>query len=139
MIINKGVSNNVTNSRETIQRIKILEYLRSVHTHPTAETVYKNVKKKIPTITLATVYRNLNVLAENFKILRLEINKEYHYDGDIRKHQHCVCRKCGKIIDIFREDIDEYALENIDKEKFNAQNVQVTYYGTCKKCGGKQK
>jgi len=51
------------------------------------------LKKILPTITLATTYRNLNILASDSEILRLEINNEYHYDADISKHQHCFCKK----------------------------------------------
>ena len=83
--------------RQTIQRIKILEYLEGVKTHPTAETIYREVKKELPTITLATVYRNLNLLADEGKIVKLEINNEYHFDADRSNHQHGVCKKCGKI------------------------------------------
>jgi Fe2+ or Zn2+ uptake regulation protein len=113
--------------RQTIQKLKILEFLRSVKSHPTAEIVYNHVKKELPMITLATVYRNLNNLAQDKEILRLEINGEYHYDADISKHQHCFCHECGKVIDDFSES-----------KKVNDFNVeQVTFYGTCKKCGVK--
>ncbi len=135
MSINKGV----VKKRETIQKIKIFEYLRNVKIHPTAETIYKHVKKEISTITLATVYRNLNLMAENFEILRFEVNKKYHYDANLQKHQHCICRKCGKITDVFKKKISDYALKNLDNTEFNAEEVQVLYYGTCKKCGGKTK
>ena len=72
-------------TRNTIQRIKIMKYLKSVKTHPTAEMVYNAVVKEIPSITLATVYRNLHNLANKGKILMFEFNKEYF-------------RKKGKII-----------------------------------------
>ncbi len=134
MIINK----KILKTRNTIQKIKILNFLKSVKIHPTAETVYKQVKKSIPTITLATVYRNLNQLANNSEILRLEINKEYHYDADINKHQHFVCKNCGKITDVFNKSVSEYALKKINNPNLNIENVQVTYYGTCKQCGGKK-
>jgi Fe2+ or Zn2+ uptake regulation protein len=135
MVINKQVSKQ----RNTIQKIKILNFLRSVKTHPTAETVYKHVKKSLPTITLATVYRNLNQLAKNSAILRLEINKEYHYDADISYHQHFVCKQCGKIIDVFNKKVSEYALKKVNNPNLNIETVQVTYYGTCSKCGGNKK
>ena len=85
--------------RNTNQRLKILEYLKCVKTHPTAEQVYNDLRKDMPAISLATVYRNLHLLAEQKEVLRLEINNEYHFDGDSCRHQHCVCKKCGKIID----------------------------------------
>ena len=57
--------------RQTIQKLKIMQHLHSVKTHPSAEMVYNAVKEEVPTITLATVYRNLNSLANAGKILKL--------------------------------------------------------------------
>ena len=118
--------------RLTVQKLKILEYLRSVKTHPTAEIIYDAVKKQVPTITLATVYRNLNLLANEGEILRLEMGNEFHFDADIGRHQHCVCRKCGKIYDVFQKEISKYAMEKINYDGFNPTNVQVIFYGYCK-------
>jgi Fe2+ or Zn2+ uptake regulation protein len=120
--------------RNTNQKLKVLEHLRSVKTHPTAEQVYIEVRKDLPAITLATVYRNLNQMAERREILRLEINKEYHYDGDTCCHQHCVCNKCGKIIDLFQENISKNALKKLDCKEFNAECVIVIFNGVCKGC-----
>jgi len=121
-------------TRMTSQRIKILDYLKGVHTHPNAEDVYEHVKKDLPSITLATVYRNLNLLAEQGEILKLEINNEFRFDADMCYHQHCVCRKCGKIVDIFNKKISEYALKNFKSKEFNADCVNVIFKGLCKKC-----
>ena len=124
----------MTNTRMTSQRIKILEYLKSVKTHPNAEDVYEHVKKDLPSITLATVYRNLNLLAEQGELLKLEINNEFRFDADMCYHQHCVCRKCGKIVDVFNKKISEYALKNFESKEFKASCVTVIFKGLCKKC-----
>jgi len=129
MVINK----NCLKERQTIQKTKILEYLCSVTSHPNAETIYNHVKKVIPSITLATVYRNLNLLAKNKKILKLEINNEFRFDGDLSHHQHCICKKCGRISDGFNKKINEYALKNLNNN-FKIDQVQIYYYGTCKNC-----
>lgn len=118
----------------TNQRLKIIEHLKSVHTHPTAEMVYKEVKKELPAITLATVYRNLNLLTEQHKILRLEINSEYRFDGDITCHQHCFCDKCKNFSDLFQEEISKYALNKIKTNKFKADSVNILFNGICKNC-----
>lgn len=120
-------------TRITNQRLKVFEYLKGVKTHPTAETVYNAVVEKLPAITLATVYRNLNLMADRGEILRLEINNEYRYDADISYHQHCVCRKCGKIIDLFQKEISKYALGKIKIDSFIPSSVNVIFYGHCKK------
>jgi len=124
----------MANTRLTNQRIKILEHLKSVKTHPTAEMVYDTVVKGLPAITLATVYRNLNLLADRREILRLEINNEYRYDADLSFHQHCVCKKCGKIVDLFQKEISKYALDKIKTADFEPSSVNVIFYGICKGC-----
>lgn len=123
-------------TRTTNQRLKILEYLKSVKTHPTAETVYKAVRKQLPNITLATVYRNLNCLAEQGKIQRFEVNSVSHFDGDVSFHQHCVCRKCGMIQDIFKDTIIRDALKKINLKGFEPKSMNIIIYGICRKCKG---
>jgi len=126
MIINKA--------RMTLQKKEILNFLRSTKIHPTAEEVYLNVKHKLPKITLATVYRNLNLLAENNSILRFEIKGGFHFDFDISKHQHFVCDSCGIIYDVYQEEVSNYALNNI--KGFSPNGVQIIYKGICNKCQG---
>ncbi|MBL7050796.1 transcriptional repressor [Candidatus Woesearchaeota archaeon] len=120
--------------KNTYQRLKILEHLKSVKTHPTAEQVYNKIKPKISTISLATVHRNLNQMAESNQILKLEVKGQYHFDADLSLHQHFVCSECGKIYDLFQPDISEYALDEIDQNKFQVNNVQVIFNGICSKC-----
>ncbi len=121
-------------TRLTNQRLKILEYLKSVKTHPTAEEVYRDIRTDLPAISLATVYRNLHFLADQGLILKLEINNELHFDGDTCDHQHCVCKKCGRIIDVFQADISKYALEKITLKEFEPLCVCIIFHGICKKC-----
>lgn len=125
-------------TRTTPQKLKIKEYLCSVHTHPTAEMVYTEVKKEIPTITLATVYRNLNNMAERGEVLKLEINNEFRFDGDCQCHQHCVCKRCGKITDLFRKEISRYALGKVQNADFKAESVCIIFHGHCKNCREKE-
>lgn len=124
----------MTLTRNTEQRRKILEFLNSVTSHPTAEEVHKEVKKDFPNMTLATAYRNLNLLAELDQILRLEINKEYRYDADISQHQHLVCNKCGNITDSFFENISNYAMKKLQTANFKPESVTIIFRGTCKEC-----
>jgi Fur family ferric uptake transcriptional regulator len=118
----------------TNQRLKILEHLRIVKTHPTADMVYDAVKKGLPAISLATVYRNLNLLADDGTILKLEIGGEFRFDGDTSSHQHCVCRKCGRITDVFQNEISEYALKKLRIREFIPECVTVIFSGQCKSC-----
>lgn len=116
--------------RITCQKKIILDYLRSVKTHPSAEIVYLAVKKKLPQISRGTVYRNLKNLKEKGRVL--EISSEVsRYDGDISQHSHFFCEKCGKIIDIFQK----ITLPKIKKVKVgDIKNYQAYFYGTCASC-----
>jgi Fe2+ or Zn2+ uptake regulation protein len=114
--------------------MKILNYLYSVKTHPSAETVYNAVKKGLPTISLATVYRNLNLLADEGKILKLEINGEFRFDGDICGHQHCVCNRCGKVLDIMQSEISQYAMKKVKSRYFEPMCVNILFTGLCRSC-----
>jgi len=87
--------------RVTRQRAVILEELRKVATHPTADEVYAMVRQRLPRISLGTVYRNLDLLAERGEILKLEsAGNCKRFDGITRPHQHVHCRKCGRMADI---------------------------------------
>lgn len=124
-------------TRMTNQRIKILEYLQSVKTHPTAEMVYNAVKKDLPALSLGTVYRNLNLLADQGLICRMEVNNEFHFDACTDYHQHCVCKGCGNIFDMYEKDLSEYALKKVKLKEFTPLTVSIMYFGYCIGCKAK--
>jgi Fur family transcriptional regulator, peroxide stress response regulator len=120
--------------RNTFQLNKIQEILINSKSHPNAEMVFNSVKKEIPTITLATVYRNLNKLVLQGKAIKLEVNGEYRFDGDLSEHQHCICNKCNKIIDLFNEKISLNVLKEFNSNEFIAEKTGIFFYGLCIKC-----
>lgn len=124
----------MTETRMTSQRLKIMGYLKGVRSHPTAEEVYIEVKKDLPAITLATVYRNLNLLTKQGKILRIKVKGGYRFDAIVSAHQHCICKKCGEITDIFQEKISNYAMKKIETEHFRPTSVLIIFRGICKDC-----
>lgn len=109
----------------------IWEYLKSVKTHPPAEEVYNQVKKTLPRITLATVYRNLKEMAQQGIIQEIP-DKILRYDGDTSIHAHFICEQCDKIFDIFGKcGLAKPAATKVGKIKKH----QIYFYGICKKCG----
>ncbi len=122
----------ITNKKErlTNQKKVILEYLKSVKTHPSAKEVYSEVKKKLPQISLGTVHRILNQLKEKGEVQKI-LTEVSHFDGDTSYHIHFICQKCKKIFDIFKK----LPILKTKKTKVGeVKSYQIIFYGICKKC-----
>lgn len=125
--------------RNTRQKTLILSALRSVKTHPTADGVYEMLVDTCPDISLATVYRNLNRLAESGIIRRISVNNSPdRFDGDISPHYHLCCDGCGRFDDYFINQRDEILTKNIENESgFSISRQETVFYGLCPKCKNK--
>ncbi len=117
----------------TPQRIAILDYFDNNFDHPTAENVHTDIKKKFPTMSLATVYKTLDTLKEKGYLKELTIDKERkHFDPDTTQHHHLICTKCKKIVDIKKEFPIEIPIG--DHNTFEIINTNIEFYGICPKC-----
>ena len=84
--------------RNTIQRDIVLKAVRSLGNHASADEIYSCVSKDYPSIGKGTVYRNLNILAEEGEIRKVEIPEgPNRFDHSVGKHYHITCIKCGKV------------------------------------------
>ena len=119
----------------TFPRMAIYKILLQYQGHPSAEDIFKEVRKDYPNISLATVYKTLEMLANNqliSKVTHLHDIVRYDFNKDI--HHHLVCIKCKKITDIENEKLNNLPIpENIDKN-FKILNYQVQFDGICKEC-----
>jgi len=121
--------------RMTKQKRVILDVLKATKTHPTADWVYEKVKKKIPNISLGTVYRNLNILKSQGEIIELCYGKGFsRYDGNASEHYHFTCDSCGKVL-----DVETPVATGLDEEVTRMMGVKVErhrleFYGTCGDC-----
>jgi len=117
------------------QRDALLMLLKSVKNHPTADWLYDELRKEFPRISLATVYRNLNLLVETGEIIKLDCNgNAEHYDGNPRNHYHFLCRKCSAIIDVSissDKSLNELVAE---KNTLKIEDHALFFYGLCDKC-----
>lgn len=87
--------------RWTVQRYAVLEYLCEHRDHPTAEEIYRGLRKRLPAISRATVYNTLELLKEHGLVKELVIEKERaRYDFDTSEHVHLKCRVCGRVYDL---------------------------------------
>lgn len=120
--------------RLTSQKQIVLDYLRDVKIHPTAEKVCREVRKKLPRISQGTVYRVLNNFKEKGIIQAFPVAGAVRFDMDTSPHAHFICQKCGRVYDVF--DVcgrcKILAGKKIKVGKINY--FKIYFYGKCKKC-----
>lgn len=125
----------MANLKYSRQREAIKDYLSSTNQHPTADTVYTHVREEFPHISLGTVYRNLNLLADIGEVAKITTpNGGDRFDADISPHYHVLCTKCGKVIDLNMEPLD-----SIDKRAQTCFDGHIDshtalFFGTCRDC-----
>jgi len=123
----------------TYQRIVIYKALSSTKTHPSAEMVYRMVKKEYPSISLATVYKNLETLADHGIIAKVTpLHDLARFDADTNLHHHLVCVHCKKIIDIHDTNLNEIEIEHEKAPGFQVLGYQIQFVGVCNECAVKQ-
>lgn len=128
-----------TQSRMTRQRRIILEELSKACSHPTVDEIYTMVKEKLPNISLGTVYRNLDLLAENNQIIKLETaGSMRRYDANLRPHSHIRCISCGQVYDIPHIDTAKLDLNAEHIHDFSCLQVRVEIDGLCPHCSHKK-
>lgn len=126
--------------KQSNQRSIILKYLQSVKSHPTARQVYDEVKKQLPHISFATVYRNLDYLSSQGLIMELNYaDKANRFDGNPKNHYHFSCQSCGRVEDLgpalsFKQ-IQTLLGPDI-KGKVLGHRLEV--YGLCESCQAKK-
>ncbi len=123
--------------RMSKQRKKILDLVKSGRLgHPTAAEVYDEVRKSMPNISLGTVYRNLNMLADDGDISRVDLGDGCvsRFDCETSEHSHFVCRCCGGIYDAPIGSIEREKLLSAFGEGFEADWANIAFTGYCPKC-----
>ncbi len=121
--------------RLTTQRQIILEELSKVKTHPTASEVYDMVRKRLPRIGLGTVYRNLELMAENGMIVKLEVGgTQKRFDATTDAHYHIRCSCCGRVDDINVPVIDSLVDAAAENSSYQIIGHHIEFTGICSKC-----
>ena len=123
--------------RMTRQRRVILDELRKTDSHPTADEVHRRVRRRLPRISLATVYRNLDVLADSGLIGRVDLaGPARRYDGMLAHHYHVRCAECGCIGDVQPTRATARAALG-GKTDFQILRHRLEFVGLCPTCQGK--
>lgn len=109
----------------THQRLVIYQELQDAHNHPAAEAIYEKIKKKIPSISLATVYKTLETFVEKGLINRVNTSESHmRYDGRLDNHNHMYCTKTGDIVDFSDDQLDEIISKFLKSKKIRNFNLK---------------
>jgi Fur family peroxide stress response transcriptional regulator len=119
----------------TPQRIAIYKALILTDMHPTAEDVFRNVRKNLHSISLDTVNRTLLTLAQIGAAFVVEgTGQPRRFDGGLEDHQHFLCIQCGKVIDFHHEPFDNIQLPSELEGKYEVLRKTVYLEGLCEQC-----
>lgn len=119
--------------RNSKQRDAVFQNLSERYDHPTAEEVYLAVKKTNPSISLATVYRNLRLLESEGKILKISTSDGDRFDGHTHSHCHLTCKRCKRVVDMeLKKSVSpESLVEDTDSA---VTGFELMFFGICPNC-----
>lgn len=121
-------------TRQTRQRDAILEYVSRSEDHPTAAQVYTEVRKVLPRIGFATVYRNLRVLSEDGQLQELRLGDVTQYDRRTERHDHVICRTCGRLTDVTLPHAEEAIEAAATQTGYQIERHHTELVGLCPSC-----
>ena len=118
--------------RYSKQREIIKSIVLNTKIHPSADWIYQETKKQIPSVSLGTVYRNLKQLVKWGEIIALHTGSVIRYDGNISKHNHLKCVECRELIDVNIQEKD--LVKDISKKyNFSVSEIELIAIGKCSK------
>jgi len=121
--------------RNTRQREVILEELRKLSSHPTAAGLYEIVRRRLPRISLGTVYRNLELLAAMGTIQKLDLaGSQARFDGNVDRHHHVRCTGCGRVDDVPGAPLDLARAKDNDCSGYELLGYRLEFVGICPGC-----
>jgi len=121
--------------KATPQRITICRFALQSRDHPTAQRIYDEVKKVHPTVSLATVYKTLQILTEHGIVQELDFpESQARFDSYVEPHVNLVCLRCGNIQDLDDPAAREMVARITTKTEFTRTGQRLDIYGICKRC-----
>jgi len=121
-------------ARNTKQLQVVWEAIKDDASHPTADQVYDKVRKRLPNVSLGTVYRNLQKLVADEKLQILMLGRSQRFDPLAKRHQHFICEQCGRVFDVLVNTDDEIRPAKLPHAGFKVSSHQLAFYGACKHC-----
>ncbi len=121
------------------QREAIYRAVRQSCSHPTADTVYEQVRDENPQISLGTVYRNLNQLVDGGMLTKIAMPYGGdRFDGRMDEHYHMICTGCGKVVDVNLLSLSQLDSEILQKTGFRVSAHHMVLEGTCEDCAARK-
>lgn len=125
--------------RLTPQRLEIFRTLAAATDHPTAEQLHERLQRKMPTLSLDTVYRTLATLTQHGLVNKVDtVESQAHFEVQEGPHHHLICHHCQEISDFAWPLIDDFELPEDVKSWGEVNRKSVTVQGICRKCRGKR-
>jgi Fur family peroxide stress response transcriptional regulator len=125
--------------RLTHQRLQVAREIAKDDTHPDVESIYHGVRKRVPTISLDTVYRTVAALAELGLVNRVNATPgPTRYDGNVSRHHHFVCTRCGLVRDVYSDALDGIKAPEETSALGTVESVKVQLRGICRECRRKE-
>ncbi|AMJ39933.1 Fur family transcriptional regulator [Anaerotignum propionicum] len=119
----------------TPQRIAVYNMLLNSTEHPNAETIYRALEPTNPTMSLATVYKTLDYFKQLGLVQELNVGEgSSRYDAVVKCHPHTVCMQCGKVQDLFLDELTEIHKKVKEELDFQVNCEQLILYGICGDC-----
>jgi len=124
--------------KATPQRIAICKFALFSREHPSVQRIYREVRKTHPTVSLATVYKTLQILKESGLVQELDFpQNQTRFDAYLKPHINLVCLQCGNIQDLDNPVAQELVKRVTAVTKFIPTSQRLDAYGICEKCSGK--
>ena len=121
--------------RITHQREIILQELQSLKSHPTADELFELVRSRLPRISLATVYRNLEWLCQQGIVQKIEVGgRQKRFDGTVDLHYHIRCIACGRVDDVDMIPIETLEMDLSKKSGYTVKGHRLEFWGVCPGC-----
>ena len=125
--------------KATHQRREIYRELAGTNGHPDVETIYSKVRKRIPAISLDTVYRTLHLLEKKGLIARVGfLGDKTRFDANTDRHHHFVCTECGFMGDFYNEEWNDFRNRSAVMTMGKVNSIHVEVRGLCKACQAKR-
>jgi Fur family transcriptional regulator, ferric uptake regulator len=129
------MNSNTKKLRQTDARRIILEEIMNLDSHPTADEVYEIVRKRLPKVSLGTIYRNLDILSGKGLIQKLEVGgSQRRFDGNTGNHYHLRCTECGQVIDLTTKPLKEIEKTISQLADWDILGHRLELIGICLSC-----